>query len=63
MEGIKECPTRLKKYNSEKKIKITELYEEYQLKRHVFNPNNKSPNLFNKRLHLRLQQYYDALNN
>jgi hypothetical protein len=63
MEGIKECPTNSKKYNEEScKTQIHKLQEEYQQKRHIFNPNNKSPNLFNKRLHLRLQQYYNALN-
>jgi len=37
------------------------IYQEYSLKRNNFNPKDKSPNKFVKKLQLRMRMYYDQL--
>ena len=37
------------------------IYQEYSLKRNNFNPKDKSPNKFVKKLQLRMRLYYDQL--
>lgn len=40
---------------------IDKIYNEYSLKRNNFNPIDKSPNEFVKKLKLRMRLYYDQL--
>ena len=49
-------------YLSENEQKnIDKIYQEYSLKRNNFNPKDKSPNKFVKKLQLRMRMYYDQL--
>ena len=64
MEGI-QCPRNdIQNSNDKKEKKIFNetILKEYKVIRQSFNPNDKSPNLFNKRLQLRMKSYYDLLN-
>ena len=64
MEGI-QCPRKdikNSKSEEEKNIFNETILKEYKVIRQSFNPNNKSPNLFNKRLQIRMKSYYDLLN-
>ena len=66
MEGIKQCPRNddgTEEPFTKKKICREDITNEYKAIRQHFNPNDKSPNLFNKRLHLRMKSYYNLLNN
>lgn len=54
--------------NKEKKMKlninqknIDKIYQEYSLKRNNFNPTDKSPNKFVKKLQIRMKMYYEEL--
>jgi len=61
MEGIRNFPTYSKNKISTKPIAIPNsiIKTECSLNRNNFNPFSKSPNEFNSRLHLRMQQYYN----
>ena len=49
-------------YLSENEQKnIDKIYQEYSLKRNNFNPKDKSPNKFVKKLQLRMRMYYEQL--
>ena len=63
MEGI-QCPRSKNKktFVLGKKIINETILNEYEVIRKSFNPNDKSPNLFNKRLAIRMQSYYNLLN-
>ena len=52
----------------EKKMKLSinqknidKIYQEYSLKRNNFNPTDKSPNKFVKKLQIRMKMYYEEL--
>ncbi len=65
MEGIKQCPRNedeIVEKEIEKIIFDQNITAEYKAIRTSFNPNDKSPNLFSKRLHLRMKSYYNLLN-
>lgn len=52
---------REKKENKkENNIKTKKIVAEYRLKMNSFFPNNKSPNLFVKKLEYRMKQYYNV---
>ena len=54
--------TKRRDYLSENEQKnIDKIYQEYSLKRNNFNPKDKSPNKFVKKLQLRMRMYYDQL--
>jgi hypothetical protein len=40
---------------------IDKIYQEYSLKRNNFNPKDKSPNKFVKKLQIRMKMYYEEL--
>lgn len=40
---------------------IDKIYQEYSLKRNNFNPTDKSPNKFVKKLQIRMKMYYEEL--
>ena len=40
---------------------IDTIYQEYSLKRNNFNPTDKSPNKFVKKLQIRMKMYYEEL--
>ena len=58
---------KLKQKNDNKlkkpvKTEILEnIFDEYSLKRNIFNPNKPSPNMFNKKLQHRMNAYYNTL--
>ena len=62
MEAYKQCPRNSDGTAEKRKKTTTDIINEYHLKRNTMNPNNKSPNLFNKRLHQRMLTYYNMLN-
>mgnify|MGYP001407596922 CR=1 FL=1 len=47
-----------KSTDNKKKDLINRIINEYRLKMNSFNPNGNSPNLFVKKLELRMKQYY-----
>jgi hypothetical protein len=47
-----------KSRDKKKKDLINKIINEYRLKMNSFNPNGNSPNLFVKKLELRMKQYY-----
>ena len=54
--------TKIKtKTNKNDQKNIDKIYHEYSLKRNNFNPKDKSPNKFVKKLQLRMRMYYDQL--
>ena len=53
---IKSKKTKSK--DNDKKELINRIINEYRLKMNSFNPNGNSPNLFVKKLELRMKQYY-----
>ena len=46
--------------NSQKKKLLKDICKEYSLKRNNFNPTDKSPNNFMKKLEIRMKLYYEA---
>ena len=65
MEGNKQCPRNEDGTieNTLKKSFFEEIIvSEYKAIRTSFNPNDKSPNLFSKRLQIRMKSYYNLLN-
>lgn len=62
MEGVKQCPRNSDGTNEKHCVIFNTILNEYHLKRNTMNPNNKSPNLFNKRLQQRMLSYYKILN-
>ena len=50
-----------KSVNDNKKKFIKEIINEYSLKRNNFNPSKPSPNLFIKKLEIRMKKYYKDL--
>jgi len=46
--------------NSQKKKLLKDICKEYSLKRNNFNPTDKSPNNFTKKLEIRMKLYYEA---
>lgn len=46
--------------NANNKNKTKQIIAEYRLKMNSFFPNNKSPNIFVKKLEYRMKQYYDV---
>ena len=46
--------------NSQKKELLKDICKEYSLKRNNFNPTDKSPNNFTKKLEIRMKLYYEA---
>ena len=46
--------------NSKKKDFLKDICKEYSLKRNNFNPTDKSPNNFVKKLEIRMKMYYEA---
>tara|TARA_B110000008_G_scaffold278558_1_gene322752 strand:- start:2006 stop:2200 length:195 start_codon:yes stop_codon:yes gene_type:complete len=40
---------------------MDKIYQEYSLKRSNFNPTDKSPNKFVKKLQIRMKMYYEEL--
>ena len=46
----------------ETKNNLKRIIDECSLKRGSFNPNKPSPNIFMKKLELRLKQYYNLFN-
>lgn len=47
--------------NINQKKNIDNIYQEYSLKRNNFNPTDKSPNKFVKKLQIRMKMYYEEL--
>lgn len=47
----------------QKKDLLKDICNEYSLKRNNFNPADKSPNNFVKKLEIRMRLYYDQLKN
>ena len=43
------------KKNKKEKTTIQKILEEYELKQNNFNPNKPSPNVFMKKLHIRMR--------
>uniref|UniRef100_A0A6C0C1Y7 Uncharacterized protein n=1 Tax=viral metagenome TaxID=1070528 RepID=A0A6C0C1Y7_9ZZZZ len=62
MEGVKKCPRNSDGTMEKRAHIINNITNEYYLKRNAMNPNDKSPNLFNKRLQHRMMTYYNLLN-
>lgn len=52
---------QIKSVNDNKKKFIKEIINEYSLKRNNFNPSKPSPNLFIKKLEIRMKKYYKDL--
>ena len=52
-------PKKLKLNINQKNIE--KIYQEYSLKRNNFNPTDKSPNKFVKKLQIRMKMYYEEL--
>ena len=52
---------REKKPKNNKKV-INDIIKEYSLKRNIFNPSKKSPNIFLTKLQHRMNYYYTNLN-
>ena len=50
-----------KKNKTKDNDNLSNIIEEYCLKRNQFNPRNNSPNMFNKKLQYRMQLYYNTL--
>ena len=46
--------------NPKKDARFKEICNEYSLKRNNFNPTDKSPNNFTKKLEIRMKLYYEA---
>ena len=46
--------------NSKKKDFLKDICKEYSLKRNNFNPTDKSPNDFTKKLEIRMKMYYES---
>ena len=46
--------------NSQKIELLKDICKEYSLKRNNFNPTDKSPNNFTKKLEIRMKLYYEA---
>ena len=46
--------------NSKKNELLKDICKEYSLKRNNFNPTDKSPNNFTKKLEIRMKLYYEA---
>lgn len=46
--------------NSQKNELLKDICKEYSLKRNNFNPTDKSPNNFTKKLEIRMKMYYEA---
>ena len=46
------------KKNKKEKTTIQKILEEYELKQNNFNTNKPSPNVFMKKLHIRMRLYY-----
>ena len=46
--------------NSQKNELLKDICKEYSLKRNNFNPIDKSPNDFTKKLEIRMKLYYEA---
>ena len=46
--------------NSQKNELLKDICKEYCLKRNNFNPTDKSPNDFTKKLEIRMKMYYQA---
>mgnify|MGYP001384571357 FL=1 len=59
MESLKRKATENKKTN--KKTGLKTIIEEYSLKQNSFNPKKPSPNLFIKKLEIRMKMYYKDL--
>lgn len=47
-------------HNSQKNELLKDICKEYSLKRNNFNPTDKSPNNFTKKLEIRMKMYYEA---
>ena len=52
---------QIKSINDNKKKFIKDILNEYSLKRNNFNPSKPSPNMFIKKLEIRMKKYYKDL--
>lgn len=52
---------QIKSINDTKKKFIKDILNEYSLKRNNFNPSKPSPNMFIKKLEIRMKKYYKDL--
>ena len=64
MENSRCCSTsdgNAKKYIIPQDSRLTEILEEYGLKRNQFDPSRPSPNAFINKLETRMKAYYNSL--